>query len=123
MPNAIHCILVDRTDGLSIEGTYGLGNTLLPESALSLLRRALSTSNAGEEWQQSWSSQAWCRACGRRIALSYGTAYFDLHADPALVELAIRALAEGNSIRSTARIVQIDKDTVCSWLSRAAHQC
>ena len=51
------------------------------------------------------------------------TAYFDLHADPALFEFAIRALAEGNSIRSTARIVQIDKDTVCSWLSRAAHQC
>ena len=67
--------------------------------------------------------QAWCRACGRRIALTYGTAYFDLNAHPAIFELAIRALAEGNSIRSTARIVQIDKDTVCSWLSRAAHQC
>jgi transposase-like protein len=60
--------------------------------------------------------QAWCRACGRRIALTYGTAYFDLNADPAIFELAIRALAEGNSIRSTARIVQIDKDTVCNWL-------
>jgi IS1 family transposase len=67
--------------------------------------------------------QALCRACGRRIALSYGTAYFDLNAEPAIFELAIRALAEGNSIRSTARIVQIDKDTVCSWLSRAAQQC
>ena len=67
--------------------------------------------------------QAWCRACGRRIALTYGTAYFDLNADPAIFDLTIRALAEGNSLRSTARIVQIDKDTVCSWLSRAAHHC
>jgi len=55
--------------------------------------------------------------------VTYSTAYFDLNADRAIFDLAIRALAEGNSIRSTARIVQIDKDTVCSWLSRAAHQC
>jgi IS1 family transposase len=67
--------------------------------------------------------QACCRGCGRRIALTYGTAYFDLNAAPAIFELAIRALAEGNSIRSTARIVQVDKDTVCNWLNRAAHQC
>src|SRR6266542_4057061 len=60
--------------------------------------------------------QAWCRACGRRTALTYGTAYFDLNAEPAIFELAIRALAEGNSIRSTARIIQIDKDTVCSFI-------
>jgi IS1 family transposase len=37
--------------------------------------------------------------------------------------LAIRALAEGNSIRATARIIQMDKDTVCIWLDRAAQQC
>ena len=46
------------------------------------------------------------------MSLTYGTAYFDLEADPALFERAVRALAEGNSIHSTARIVQIDKDTV-----------
>lgn len=52
-----------------------------------------------------------------------GTAYFQLESDPALFELTIRALAEGNSIRSTARIVQIDKDTVSAWLDRAARHC
>lgn len=57
------------------------------------------------------------------VSLTYGTAYFDLEADPAIFELTVRALAEGNSIHSTARIVQIDKDTVCAWLNRAAHQC
>jgi IS1 family transposase len=67
--------------------------------------------------------QALCRSCGRRVSLTYGTAYFDLEAAPTLFELAVRALAEGNSIHGTARIVQSDKDTVCAWLNRAANQC
>jgi len=32
-------------------------------------------------------------------------------------------LALGNSIRATARIVQVDKDTACDWLHRAAQHC
>ena len=46
--------------------------------------------------------------------------HLDLHADPAIFETAVRALAEGNSIRAAARIVQVDKDTVCAWFDRAA---
>jgi hypothetical protein len=64
--------------------------------------------------------QALSRECGGSVSLRYGTAYCDLNADPAIFEMAVRALAEGNSLRSTARIVQIDKDTVCDWLHRAA---
>jgi IS1 family transposase/transposase-like protein len=67
--------------------------------------------------------QARCRGCGRTVALTYGTAYFDLDADPADFEIAIRALAEGNSLRATGRIVQIDKDTASVWLHRAALHC
>jgi IS1 family transposase/transposase-like protein len=67
--------------------------------------------------------QALCRGCGRSIALSSGTAYFELDAEAALFETAIRALAEGNSLRATGRIVQIDKDTACAWLHRAAVHC
>lgn len=67
--------------------------------------------------------QGLCQACNRSVALRYGTAYFRLNHDPTIFELAIRALAEGNSIRSTARIVQVDKDTICDWLTRAAKQC
>lgn len=67
--------------------------------------------------------QALCRACGRSVALTYGTAYFELDADPAIFETAIRALAEGHSLRATGRIVQIDKDTAWAWLHRAAVQC
>jgi IS1 family transposase len=57
------------------------------------------------------------------VSVRYGTAYWGLNAEPAIFETAIRALAEGNSRRSTARIVQIDKDTACEWLNRAAQHC
>ena len=67
--------------------------------------------------------QALCRACETPVSIRYGTAYLDLHADPAIFEMAVRALAEGNSIRATARIVQVDKDAVCAWLDRAAQHC
>ena len=67
--------------------------------------------------------QALCRGCGRRISLSYGTAYYELETDASIFDLAVRALAEGNSIQSTARIVQVDKDTISDWLNRAAQQC
>ena len=67
--------------------------------------------------------QALCQACSRSVALSYGTAYYGLEAESAIFELAMRALAEGNSLRATGRIVQVDKDTVCDWLDRAARHC
>jgi IS1 family transposase/transposase-like protein len=67
--------------------------------------------------------QALCRACGRSVALNFGTAYFELDAEPLIFETAIRALAEGNGLRATGRIVQIDKDSACAWLHRAAVQC
>ena len=64
--------------------------------------------------------QALCQACGQSVAVRYGTAYWGLNAEAMIFEMAIRALAEGNSLRSTARIVQVDKDTACDWLDRAA---
>jgi IS1 family transposase len=67
--------------------------------------------------------QGLCKACGSSVSLRYGTAYYDLEADPAIFEMAVRALAEGNSLRATGRIIQIDKDTACDWLNRAAHHC
>ena len=67
--------------------------------------------------------QGLCQACHRSISLRYETAYFGLESDPVLFETAVRALAEGNSIRATGRIVQVDKDTVCDWLTCAAQHC
>jgi IS1 family transposase/transposase-like protein len=67
--------------------------------------------------------RAWCKACGGSVVLSYGTAYYELDADPTIFETAVRALAEGNSLRATARIILADKDTICAWLDRAAQHC
>jgi IS1 family transposase len=46
-----------------------------------------------------------------------------LDADPGVFETAVRALGEGTALRATARIVEIDKDTACAWLDRAAQHC
>jgi IS1 family transposase/transposase-like protein len=68
-------------------------------------------------------SQGLCKACGSSVSLRYGTAYYNLEANEMVFETAVRALAEGNSLRATGRIVQIDKDTACDWLDRTAQHC
>ena len=68
-------------------------------------------------------AQALCKACGTSVSIRYGTAYYDLKAEARIFETAVRALAEGSGIRSTSRIVEVDKDTVCDWLNRVANHC
>jgi hypothetical protein len=53
--------------------------------------------------------QAYGKGWGCREALSYGTAYDGLDADRAIFESAVRTLAEGNTLRATARSVQVDE--------------
>lgn len=67
--------------------------------------------------------QAQCKECGTSVGIRYGTAYYGLNAEESTFETALRALAEGCGIRSTGRIVEVDKDTVCDWLNRAATHC
>ena len=67
--------------------------------------------------------RAWCTACAARVVWSDGTAYDGLEADAAMFATAVRALAEGNALRATARIVPVDKDTVCTWRHQVACHC
>ena len=67
--------------------------------------------------------RAECTACEVRMVLSYGTAYDGLEADPTIFETAVRALAAGHALRATARIVPVDKDTVCAWRHQVACHC
>src|SRR4029453_17112491 len=53
--------------------------------------------------------QAYGKGWGCREALSYGTAYEGLGAGRAIFESAVRTLAEGNTLRATARSVQVDE--------------
>ena len=66
--------------------------------------------------------QACGQACGSSVTLNYGTAYDGLGSDAVKFEIARRALADGNSRRATARMVEADKDPIGVWLDRAARQ-
>ena len=64
-----------------------------------------------------------CTMCKRTFSARQGTAYFGGHAEEPNYTIALRALAEGNSLPGTGRIVGVDKDTVCDWLDRAGRHC
>src|SRR5258706_10260913 len=60
-----------------------------------------------------------CTKCKGTFSARQGTAYFGVQAEEMHDTIAMRALAEGNALRGTGRIVEVDKDTVCAWLDRA----
>lgn len=64
-----------------------------------------------------------CNMCQSTFSARHGTAYFEIHTDERIYTIAMRALAEGNSLRGTGRIVGIDKDTVCDWLDKSGRHC
>lgn len=64
-----------------------------------------------------------CKMCEHTFSIRHGTAYLGIRTDEAIFTIAMRALAEGNSIRGTARIVDADKDLVAAWLDQAAFHC
>jgi IS1 family transposase len=43
--------------------------------------------------------------------------------DATLIPPAMKALAEGMSLRATSRIFEVDKDTIALWLNRAGTHC
>jgi transposase-like protein len=64
-----------------------------------------------------------CTLCKGTFSVRQGIAYFGVHAEEPNSTIAMRALAEGNSLRGTGRIVDVDKDTVCDWVDRAGRHC
>lgn len=64
-----------------------------------------------------------CAMCKTTFSIRHGTAYRGIRSEEAIFTIAMRALAEGNSIRGTARIVDVDKDLVVTWLDHAAFHC
>jgi len=64
-----------------------------------------------------------CTRCDGTFSARQGTAYFGVRTEEPHYTIAMRALAEGNSLRGTGRIVEIAKDTVCDWLDRAGRHC
>ena len=64
-----------------------------------------------------------CLDCGHRFSSRAGTAYAGIRTPEDLYRKGIRHLAEGVSIRATARLMECDKDTVCHWLPRVGRHC
>lgn len=64
-----------------------------------------------------------CERCGALVSARTGTAYAGIRTDEATYRWGATALAEGLAIRATGRLLNIDKDTVCSWLPRLSTHC
>ena len=64
-----------------------------------------------------------CLCCLKRFSERKGTPLFGLRKSNDTIVKALQVLAERGSIRSTARVMGITKDTMCSWLRKAAQQC
>lgn len=64
-----------------------------------------------------------CLTCSRWLSARTGTAYAGIRTPELTFRNGIRQLAEGASIRSVARHLGCDKDTVLHWLPRAGRHC
>ncbi len=65
----------------------------------------------------------YCRTCGKRFASTRATAFFGLHLSDEKIEQIIHHAAEGVGVRATARLLNINKDTVNRVILRAGEHC
>src|SRR5882672_8207267 len=75
----------------------------------------------GHPGGQSW-RQLQCVSCHGYFSQTHGTIFHGKRAAPALIVHVIACLAEGLGIRGTARVFEIDPNTVLQWLVEAAEQ-
>jgi IS1 family transposase/transposase-like protein len=71
----------------------------------------------GQHWRQ-----LQCVSCHGYFYETHGTIFHGKHASVALIVRVLACLAEGLGIRGTARVFEIDPNTVLSWLGEAAEQ-
>ena len=65
----------------------------------------------------------YCRTCGKRFAATKGNALFGLHLPAQTIHAIIHHAAEGVGVRSTARMLGLDKDTVNRVILRVGEHC
>lgn len=65
----------------------------------------------------------YCRTCGKRFAATRDSALFGLHLPPKTVGDIIHHAAEGVGVRATARLLNLDKDTVNRVILRVGEHC
>jgi transposase-like protein len=64
-----------------------------------------------------------CGDCGHLVFARTGSAYAGIRVDEAVYRMGTKLLAEGLAIRATARLLEVDKDTVCDWLPGLSRHC
>ena len=92
-------------DGCDYRGWLGLNN----------LRANAHPS--GGPWRQFY-----CRSCHGYFLASHGTIFHGKHLPVDLIVHTLACLAEGLGIRATARVFEVDPNTVLQWLVEAAEQ-
>lgn len=65
----------------------------------------------------------YCRTCGKRFAATQASALFGLHLPAEAIRQIIHHAAEGVGVRATARLLNLDKDTVNRVILRAGKHC
>lgn len=65
----------------------------------------------------------YCRTCGKRFAATQSSALFGLHLPAETIREIIHHAAEGVGVRATARLLELDKDTVNRVILRAGEHC
>lgn len=65
----------------------------------------------------------YCKTCGKRFAATQASALFGLHLSDESIRQIIHHAAEGVGVRATARLLDIDKDTVNRVILRAGEHC
>lgn len=65
----------------------------------------------------------YCRTCGKRFASTSATAFFGFHLSDEKIAQIIHHATEGVGVRATARLLEINKDTVNRAILRAGEYC
>jgi len=92
-------------DGCDYRGWLGLGNL-----------RANGHPSGGP-WRQFY-----CRSCQGYFLETHGTIFHGKRLSVELIVRVLACLAEGLGIRATARVFEVDANTVLQWLVEAAEQ-
>jgi IS1 family transposase len=92
-------------DGCEYRGWLGLGNL-----------RANGHPSGGP-WRQ-----LYCRSCHGYFLESHGTVFHGKRLSVELIVRVLACLAEGLGIRATARVFEVEPNTVLQWLGEAAEQ-
>lgn len=64
-----------------------------------------------------------CKTCKKRFSETKCTAFFGSKYPPETIEAIIKAVAEGNGVRATSRMLDLDKDAVNRVILKAGEHC